>query len=147
MVTIRPLTVTDIPAVVGVWQETAVRSRDADDPAAVRRLADRNPGLCQVAEHAGAVVGITICGQDGRRGYLHHVGVIPPLRRNGIGRALVETTFAALRDVGITRVHLQLKQSNALGLRFWKGLGCRERSDTVVVSIQLPGPDDGGGEK
>lgn len=146
MVTIRPMTLEDIPAVIRVWQETATRSHEADRPEVVRRFLDRNPGLCQVAEHAGTILGVVICGHDGRRGHLHHVGVIQTFRRHGVGRKMVETAFGALRQVGITRVHLQLKQSNILGLRFWKGLGCRERSDTVVVSIQLPGSTDGGAD-
>lgn len=142
MVTIRPMTPEDIPAVVRVWQETVSRAKDVDPPDAILRLYDRNPGICQVADLSGTLIGVLMCGHDGRRGYLHHIGVAQQYRRQGVGRKLVECTFAALRHVGVSRVHLQLKQNNILGLRFWKGLGCRERMDLVVVSILLSGGAD-----
>jgi N-acetylglutamate synthase len=144
--TIRPMLDEDIPAVIRVWQETVLRTKDADPPDLIHRLLARNPGLCHVAEERGTLIGVMVCGHDGRRGYLHHIGVVPSFRRRGVGRKLVEATLAALSQVGMTRVHLQLKQSNSVGLRFWKGLGCKDRSDLVVVSMRLSGAADGGGE-
>jgi ribosomal protein S18 acetylase RimI-like enzyme len=142
-VTIRALTPEDIPAAVRVWQETTARAKDVDPPDAVRRYLDRNPGVCQVADQDGTLIGLTVAGHDGRRGFLHHVGVSGAYRRQGVGRKLVECTLAALRHAGLTRVHVQLKQGNAIGLHFWKRLGCRERTDAVVISILLSDSGEG----
>ncbi len=146
MVTLRPLTAADIPRAVKLWQETAARTAEADSPEEFARLLERNPDIGHVAEYQGAFVGLAIVAHDGRRGYFHHIGVVPQYRRHGIARKLAELCFVALRNAGITRVHIQLKDKNALGLRFWKGLGCRERSDTVLISLRLSQTPDAGSE-
>ncbi len=137
MVTIRPMEQTDIPAALRVWQETSGRSRPVDTHDGLARYIAHNPGLCQVAEQNGQLLGVLVGGHDGRRGFLHHVGVLAPLRRHGVGRALVDCYMAALREQGILRLHLLLRQSNAVGMRFWKAYGCRERANTVVISLVL----------
>jgi N-acetylglutamate synthase len=137
MVTIRPLTSTDIPATLRVWQDTVGRTQDVDTPEQLALMLDRNPGVCQVAEYQGHIIGLTVAGHDGRRGTLHYVGVALAYRRNGIGRKLVEVSFDVLRQQGQNRVHVQFKESNATALRFWKSLGMRERNDLVVISLQL----------
>jgi ribosomal protein S18 acetylase RimI-like enzyme len=137
MVTIRPLEQTDIPAALRVWQETSGRSRRVDTAEGLARYVAHNPGLCQVAEQGGKLIGVLIGGHDGRRGFLHHVGVLTPVRRHGVGRALVDTYLAALRDQGILRMHLLVRQNNPVALRFWRAYGCRERANTVVISLVL----------
>lgn len=137
MVTIRPMEQTDIPAALRVWQETSARARRIETHDGLARYVAHNPGLCQVAEQKGELIGVLIGGHDGRRGFLHHVGVLAPFRRHGVGRALVDFYLAELKDVGILRMHLMVRQSNAVGLRFWKSYGCRERANTVVISLVL----------
>lgn len=144
MVTIRPLTQADIPAAVRVWQETGGRS--ADTAEGLARYLARNPGLSFVADVGGTVIGLAVCGHDGRRGYLPHLGVLSAYRRKGIGRRLADCCFEALRENGIIRLHLQFPASNTLGRRFWNRLGCRERSDTTIISILLSESSEGQGE-
>ena len=88
---------------------------------------------CEGAE----LIGVAICGHDGRRGYIHHLGLLAAHRRRGIGHRLVEECLAALHAEAITRVHVQLKGDNADGLKFWKSLGCRVRKDTVLISLVM----------
>ncbi len=137
MVTIRPMEQTDIPAALRVWQETSARARRIETHDGLARYVGHNPGLCQVAEQKGELIGVLVGGHDGRRGFLHHVGVLTPFRRHGVGRALVDFYLAELKEEGILRMHLLVRQSNAVGLRFWKSYGCRERANTVVISLVL----------
>lgn len=137
MVTIRPMEQTDIPAALRVWQETSGRARPVDTHDGLVRYVEHNPGLCQVAVQGDDMIGVLVGGHDGRRGFLHHVGVLAPVRRHGVGRALVDCYLAGLREQGILRLHLLIRQSNAAGLRFWKAYGCRERANTVVISLVL----------
>jgi ribosomal protein S18 acetylase RimI-like enzyme len=54
-----------------------------------------------------------------------------------VGRALVDNYLAELKEQGIVRMHLLIRASNSVGLRFWKSYGCRERANTVVISLVL----------
>ena len=136
MVTVRPMAEEDIPAALALWQGLpGIGLRDADSPPALARFLRRNPGLSFVAVAGGELVGVSLAGQDGRRGYLHHVAVRPDCRKRGTGRRLVEACVAALSAEGIEKVNFWVKADNADGLAFWKRLGGRERDDLVIVSI------------
>lgn len=58
-----------------------------------------------------------------RRGQIEHLVVRPGLRKQGIGRALVEAAFGWLKSADIVRVELQVDQANPEGRAFWAALG------------------------
>jgi ribosomal protein S18 acetylase RimI-like enzyme len=129
----------DIPAALALWQGLpGIGLRDADSPPAIARYLRRNPGCSFVAlSDAGELVGVSLAGHDGRRGYLHHVAVRPDSRRCGTGRRLIEACLAALSAEGIEKVNFWVKADNTAGLAFWNRLGGRERPELVTVSIIL----------
>ena len=137
MVTIRLMVEEDIPAALALWQGLpGIGLRDADSPPAIARYLRRNPGLSFIAvDDVGGLIGVSLAGHDGRRGYLHHVAVAPTLQKNGIGRRLVEACLAALKTEGMEKVNFWVKADNAAGLAFWNRVGGRERTDLRVVSI------------
>ena len=129
----------DIPAALALWQGmSGIGLRDADNPTALARYLRRNPGCSFVAlNDAGGLVGVSLAGHDGRRGYLHHVAVAEGVRGCGIGRLLFDHCATALRAEGIEKINLTVKADNAAGLAFWKHIGGTERTDLATVSIVL----------
>jgi ribosomal protein S18 acetylase RimI-like enzyme len=139
MITIRPMVEEDIPAALALWQGLpGIGLRDADNPASLARYLRRNPG-CSFVAHAksGEMVGVSLAGHDGRRGYLHHVAVSESVRLQGIGRKLVDRCLAALKLEGIEKVNLWVKAENYAAQVFWNCIGGRERPDLLTVSILL----------
>ncbi|MBP3956384.1 GNAT family N-acetyltransferase [Gemmata sp. G18] len=139
MFTLRPMGEEDIPAALALWQGLpGIGLRDADNPASLAKYLRRNPGCSFVAlDGAGALIGVSLAGHDGRRGYLHHVAVSPHCRKQGLGRELVERCAAALKAEGIEKINFSVKADNAAGLAFWNRVGGRERTDLVIVSLIL----------
>ncbi|MBA4189989.1 MAG: GNAT family N-acetyltransferase [Planctomycetaceae bacterium] len=129
----------DIPAALALWQGLpGIGLRDADTPTAIAKYLARNPGCSFVAMNdANELVGVSLAGHDGRRGYLHHVAVAPTIRKQGLGRKLVQHCLAALKCEGIEKVNFWVKAGNADAMAFWNRVGGRERTDLVVVSIAL----------
>jgi ribosomal protein S18 acetylase RimI-like enzyme len=127
----------DIPAALALWQGLpGIGLRDADNPASLAKYLRRNPGCSFVAlNDAGELVGVSLAGHDGRRGYLHHVAVVEACRKRGLGRELFERCASALKAEGIEKLNFWVKADNVTGLAFWKRLGGRERADLVTVSI------------
>jgi ribosomal protein S18 acetylase RimI-like enzyme len=83
----------------------------------------RNPGLSYVAIDTGRIIGTVKCGQDGRRGYLHHLAVAPDHRGAGIASDLVARCLAALKEQGIRKCNTYVYDTNEEALEFWKHNG------------------------
>ena len=120
---------------LALWGATeGLTLRGADEPAALARFLERNPGLSLVAVQEGRVAGAVLCGHDGRRGYIHHLAVAADVRRRGIGRALVDAALAGLSRDGITKCHLFVRIDNPAAARFWTTLGWQLREDVWMYS-------------
>ena len=130
-VTIRPMTPGDYDAVWALWMACKnMGFNDLDDSReGIARLLARNPGTCFVAEVGGALAGVVLAGQDGRRGYIYHMAVAAACRHRGVGSALVERCLAALKAEGIHKVALLVFKYNDTGNAFWERQGFTVRED------------------
>lgn len=136
---IRLMKITDYEVVYSLWSNTAgmgMRTLD-DSQNGISKFLKRNPATSFVAEIDGEIVGVILCGHDGRRGYIYHTAVNTDYRKRGIGKALVETALLALRNEGINKVALVAFRTNDLGNAFWKALGFIERKDLVYRNFNL----------
>lgn len=126
---IRRMKIEDYDSVFRLWRDTegmGLRSLD-DSREGIAGFLARNPATCFVSEDGGAVNGVILCGHDGRRGYIYHTVVHLEYRSRGIGTGLVETAVAALQAEGITRVCLNVMESNEAGKRFWQNRGWEKK--------------------
>jgi ribosomal protein S18 acetylase RimI-like enzyme len=131
----RPFTMADYDDAYSLWNRTeGVGLSQADEPQNLARFLARNPGLSFVAEEEGRIVGAVLCGNDGRRGFLHHLAVEKASRRSGIGRSLVERCLSALAAAGLRKCHLFVLADNVEGQRFWRTIGWEERTTLKVMS-------------
>ena len=127
---IRPITIDDYDELFAMWLSSpnmGLRSLD-DSREGISRFLKRNPDTNFAAYKDGKIVGAILCGHDGRRGYIYHTVVLPEYRSQGIGSSLVDAVVGALRKEGITRVCLNVMESNELGKDFWISKGW-ERKD------------------
>lgn len=130
----------DIAAARGVWEVALPPSRDpADLPEGVARFLARNPGTCFVAEENGRVVGTVLGGDDGRRGYVHHLAVVPELRGRGIGSALLKEMERAMAARGIAKVHLFVFEDNGRAHALYEREGWEHRTDIRIYSRRVGG--------
>ena len=134
-ISISRLTIDAYDDVLPLWQQCeGVGLSDADSREGIQSYLDRNPGMSFVATDNGRVVGAVLAGNDGRRGYIHHLAVHPDWRRQGIARQLVAHCLAVLTEAGIQKCHIFIFSDNADGLGFWKSGGWTPRSDISVMS-------------
>lgn len=128
---IRGMTLADYEAVYRLWKSTpgmGLNDRD-DSREGISRYLKRNPDTCFVAAEKGRIVGVILCGHDGRRGYIHHTAVAVDWRGRGVGSGLVDAAMAALKEAGISKAALVVFARNELGNRFWEGRGFAARED------------------
>jgi ribosomal protein S18 acetylase RimI-like enzyme len=123
-VTIRSAVAADIAAVLALWERA--RSGVAsisDDERVIIQLLDTDAEALLVAERDGEVVGSLIAAWDGWRGNMYRLAVTPELRREGIGRRLVEAGEQRLRAVGGARVTALVWGEHEEALGFWEAAG------------------------
>jgi len=90
-----------------------------------------------VAENDCRVVGTSVAGHDGRRGYLYHLAVSPEMRGRGVGAELARLSLEALRLSGIRKCHIMVLSENANGRAFWEAERWTPRSDICLYSADL----------
>lgn len=135
---IREMTIEDYEDVYALWDASeGIGLSDADSKEGIKRFLKRNPMLSFVAMDKGEIVGAALCGHDGRRGYIHHLAVIPSHRREGIGRSLVGRCMYALMRIGIGKCHLFVFGENQEAIDFWETLGYSQRVELVMMSQQV----------
>ena len=115
---------------------SAERSELPRDAATPKESGDESP------HSKYRIVGAVLCGHDGRRGYLHHLAVTAPCRRQGIGQALVDACLTGLASVGIPKCNIFLLADNELGKAFWTHNGWNERCDLKVLQKETPSYTD-----
>lgn len=129
------MTIEDYDEVYAMWQITTKRALSkADERPQLARYLARNEGLSQVAVIDGKIVGTVLAGHDGRRGFIHHMAVLPDYRRRHIGHALAETAIAKITAEGIDKTHIFCYQNNETGQNFWRDFGFQKRDDVFVYS-------------
>ena len=90
-VQIKDMTIECYDEIFAMWQITSKRALSkADEREEIARYLKRNSGLSQIAVVDGKIVGTVLAGHDGRRGFIHHMAVMPEYRRKGIAKAMAE---------------------------------------------------------
>jgi putative acetyltransferase len=135
-----PMTESDLPSVLDLWSHTeGVGLNESDAPEKLRAFLDRNPSLSLIARDGSRLIGAVLCGHDGRRGYLHHLTVIPTYRGRGVGRTMVESCLASLAALGIVKCNVFLYVDNDPGEQFWRRCGWSARGDLKVLQRMTVG--------
>ena len=130
MIDYRLMSIADYQQCYDLWIKCGNGLNDKDDsPEGIDKYLKRNPTTSFVATCDGKVVGVILCGHDGRRGIIQHACVSPDYRRLGIGNRLVELALEALKEEGINKVLLVAFKKNEGGNAFWEAQGFTLRED------------------
>ena len=131
MTAIRSYRDADERAVVALWEACGL-TRPWNPPAAdIALLRGSGHGDILVAQQ-GDVVGSVMVGHDGHRGWIYYLAVAPSCRRGGLGGRLMRAAEAWLRERGIRKVELMIRDTNAAVMPFYARLGYGEEPVRVM---------------
>lgn len=121
---IRAYREADEAGVVALWARVFPDPRAWNQPAAYiqRKLAVQRE-LFLVGTRDGRVIATVLAGYDGVRGWIYHLAVVPALRRNGCGRAMMAAAETRLRALGCAKINLQIMRANAAVVGFYERIG------------------------
>ena len=134
----REFSINDYDAALELWQRVeGLEIAEGDDRESVAYFLAHNPGLSRVAIDGTAIVGVALCGHDGRRGYIYHLAIDPAYQARGLGKRLIDESLAGLRRVGLKRALILVADDNLRGRKFWRRYGWEEVPGPVVMGIDL----------
>ncbi|PJG82449.1 GNAT family N-acetyltransferase [Caviibacterium pharyngocola] len=94
-----------------------------DNPQAISKFLDFNPDLNYVAVAQDRIVGVIMCGFDGRRATIYHAAVAESHRGLGIGSRLLAQVERTLKAKNITKGRLLAFKTNETATEFWQKSG------------------------
>ena len=136
---VREITIHDYEQAIQLWRgcQGICLHSDVDSEYGIGIYLARNPGLSFVAVQGGKIIGVVLCGHDGRRGYLHHLAVAQEHRRGGVGTALANRALSSLREKGIRKCNTFVFDENRAALEFWQRIGWVQRDGLKVISKSI----------
>ena len=134
----REFSIRDYDGALELWQRVeGLEIAEGDDRESIACFLARNPGLSRVATDGTAIVGVALCGHDGRRGYIYHLAVDPAYQGRGLGKRLMDESLDGLRQVGLKRALILVANDNPRGRKFWRRHGWEEVPGPIVMGIDL----------
>jgi len=124
-VLIRPFQLDiDRKATIVLWNTVCLYNAPHNEPSLVidNKVA-MDDGLFYVAYSGNEIVGTVMAGYDGHRGWIYPLAVKPDQHRQGVGKKLMSHAEAALRELKCLKVNLQVLDTNAGVVEFYKKLG------------------------
>lgn len=148
---IRPLTLEDCPALVGIEQSTF------SDPWPGQAFESMLGPYAWGAERHGRLVGFILGRAMTDEGEILNLAVVADQRRRGVAGALLDELLGRLADNGVEAVFLEVRESNLGARRFYEKAGFevvgrrsgyyrQPREDALVMRRAIGGTREGAKE-
>lgn len=97
-----------------------------------------DPSLWFVARNKGEIVGVLVGRIEHGRGFVDDLGVLEAQRGRGIGAALLDTSFTAFEERGLSRARLNVDAANETGaVGLYERVGMKPVRTWVVFAKEI----------
>ena len=121
-ITIIPCRSNECANILSLWKDAEATLSITDSTKELKRLVREDGDLFLVAGHDGQLVGTVLVGQDGWRGNIFRLAVLPEYRRQDIGKALIQEVEHHLSARGARRITIQVEHEHTVAISFWDHL-------------------------
>ena len=126
----------DLDAVVALWAACDL-TRPWNSP--IHDIAfcmDGPSSTLFIGERAGTIVATAMVGHDGHRGWIYYLATAPDLQRQGIGGKMVTHAEDWLREQGVGKLNLMIRDDNETVRDFYISIGY-EAEPRIVMAKHL----------
>jgi len=136
---VREMTIEDYDEVVDIWVRSGLpyRPNGRDTREHIARELESGNVMFLLAELDGVVVGTALCTQDGRKGWINRLAVVPEHRGEGIGAMLIEEAERRFKALGLTIFACQIMMDNVGSQEFFSRLGYVPHDEVRYFSKRL----------
>ncbi len=133
---IRSIELSDIEALIGLWVKCDLTRPHNDPQKDIQFAMATETATVLVGEVDGAMIASAMVGYDGHRGVVYYVACDPDQQKAGHGRAIMAATEDWLRQRGVWKLNLMVREENEAVCRFYETLGY-EQEPRVIMSRRL----------
>ncbi|MGH7082884.1 MAG: GNAT family acetyltransferase [Acetobacteraceae bacterium] len=134
-VTVREICDDDLDQVMALWHASGV-ARPWNEPATDIAFARRGPhSTILVAEMQARIVASAMVGEDGHRGWVYYVAAAPEYQGAGLGKGIMAAAENWLRQRGVWKVQLLVRNGNERARQFYEHLGYRDTSSVCLQKV------------
>ncbi|MBU1157759.1 MAG: GNAT family N-acetyltransferase [Candidatus Thermoplasmatota archaeon] len=130
---IRPIREEELGTLVNLWKDSGLpfrpEGRDRMDRLSQQRKDD--PDLFIGAFEKGTMIGAVIASDDGRKGWINRLAVLPAFRRKGVGIDLVEESEKVLRKRERKVFAILIEGDNRASEDLFVGAGYKREDDII----------------
>ena len=139
--TIRAMEEGEELRVIALWTAAGL-TRPWNDPEQDLRFARVGATSDVLVGHhaAGHLIATAMVGHDGHRGALYYLAVAPERQNEGHGRAMLAAAEAWLRDRGVWKLNLLVREDNVAVISFYEAAGY-SNGRTVQLGRRLDEPE------
>jgi ribosomal protein S18 acetylase RimI-like enzyme len=128
----------DETEVIALWQACDLVKPQNDPVRDIERKLSVNPDGFLVGTLQGQIVASIMVGYDGHRGWVNYLAVSPSRRRAGLGKILMQAAEQYLLARGCPKLNLQVRESNADVIAFYRALGYQTDPVTSLGRRLIP---------
>jgi ribosomal protein S18 acetylase RimI-like enzyme len=130
-VVVRPLKESELDSMVKIWRLSSLpsRPRGRDNLKSLRTQRKASPKLFIGAFEHGTLVGASLVSDDGRKGWINRLAVIPEAQGKGIARRLILESEKALRARGRRLFCVQIESYNKASMELFERAGYKKEDD------------------
>lgn len=122
--TMRPITLSDLPTLIPLWQLAGLKISPTDTVTGLRRHIGVSGHLAlALCTPDGTIIGSVLGSDDGRRGWINHLAIHPDYQSQGLGRLLIETITSRLKAQGCEKINLLITGPNQQVVPFYQANG------------------------
>jgi ribosomal protein S18 acetylase RimI-like enzyme len=143
-VSLRPLTIGDLDAIVEIDRKVLGKARGDYWKKKIELPNARYPLTCLVAEYEGRVIGFIVGEVSGWEfgvpdtiGWISTIGVDPTYQHQGVARKLSQEFIRNLKVIGVTIVYTLVNWSDWDLLKFFRTMGFTRGGDMINLELKI----------
>lgn len=137
---VRAIADGDEAAVEALWRAAGLVVPWNDPQADIALCRGKANATLLVGTLDGRIVATAMAGHDGHRGWIYYLAVAPACRGAGHGRTMTGAAETWLRNAGMPKVQLMVRESNRAVRAFYETLGYAQSPVTVMQKWLVPPP-------
>jgi ribosomal protein S18 acetylase RimI-like enzyme len=130
---IRMAKAEDRENVVDLWRRTGLTVPYNDPYADFDFALGKAASDVVVGELEGSVAASAMVGHDGHRGWVYYVSVEPSRQGQGLGEEIMSACESWLRERGVRKIQLMVRDSNARVKGFYQAIGYEPSPVSVLA--------------